>query len=230
MTTAVDDIRTSPIFEGIYDVPEAARYLKASVHGDVVYPVTSTKLIRWIRKGLVSPGLSADPGRDLLIAFEDLVSLRIIAALRAVEVGWAEICRTEKWLREQTGAPRPFATEYLWAGHGRIFIDWTQRLISGSRGGQLALEMLREYLIPTPGLMFCEETHVAMSWEPLSGILLEPQVQFGTPCLTGTRIPTRTIAGMVEAGDSVDWVAEAFGLTPDDVKVACDWETRLGAE
>ena len=80
MRTTVGDIRTSPIFEGIYDVPEAARYLKASVHGDVAYPVTSTKLIRWIRKGLASPELSGDPGRDLLIAFEDLVSLRIIAA------------------------------------------------------------------------------------------------------------------------------------------------------
>ena len=230
MRTTVGDIRTSPIFEGIYDVPEAARYLKASVHGDVAYPVTSTKLIRWIRKGLASPELSGDPGRDLLIAFEDLVSLRIIAALRAVWVGWAEIRRTEKWLREQTGAQRPFATEHLWTGQGQIFIDWTQRLVSGSRSGQLALGILRDYLIPIHGLMFKEETHVAMSWEPLSGILLEPQIQFGTPCLKGTRIPTRTVAGMVEAGDSVDWVAKTFGLTLDDVKVACDWETRLGTE
>ena len=230
MTTIVDDIRTSPDFEGIYDVPEAARYLKASIHGDVVYPITSAKLIRWIRRGLIAPELSSDSGRDLLIAFEDLVSLRIIAALRSVQVRWTEIRLTEKWLRERTGARRPFATEYLWAGQGQIFVDWTQRLISGSRSGQLALGMLREYLIPIHGLMFGEETHVAMSWEPLDGVLLEPQIQFGTPCIKGTRIPTRTIAGMVEAGDSVDWVAKVFDLTLDDVKVACDWETRLGAE
>lgn len=221
---------TTASFEGIYDVPEAARYLKASAQGDVAYPVSSGKLIRWIRKGLASPDLTEDPGRDLLIAFEDLVSLRIIAALRAVGVGWPEIHRTEKWLREQTGAQRPFATEYLWSGQGQIFVDWTQRLISGSRSGQFALGMLRDYLIPIHGLMFGEETHVATSWEPLSGILIEPQIQFGTPCLKGTRIPTRTIAGMVEAGDTVDWVAKAFGLTHDDVKVACDWETRLGAQ
>ena len=230
MTTAVDEIRTFPDFEGIYDVPEAARYLKASIHGDVVYPITSTKLIRWIRQGLAAPELSSNPGRDMLIAFEDLVTLRIIAALRAVQVGWVEIRRTEKWLRERTGARRPFATEYLWAGQGQIFIDWTQRLISGSRSGQLALGMLRDYLIPIHGLTFDEETRIATSWEPLGGILLEPQIQFGTPCIKGTRIPTRTIAGMVEAGDSADWVAKVFGLTLEDVKVACDWETRLGAE
>ena len=227
MTTTVSNYDHSHAFDGIYDVPEVARYLKAAAYGEVAYPVSSAKLIRWIRHGLASQELAELPGAELLIDFEDLVSLRVIAALRSTGVRWIEIHCTEQWLREQTGAQRPFATEYLWAGQGQVFAEWTDRLLSASRHGQLALEMLRQYLIPIHGLVFNLSSHVATSWEPMDGILLEPLVQFGAPCLKGTRIPTRTISGMIEAGDSMYWVMEAYGLSRSEVQVACDWEYRL---
>ena len=227
MTTAVSACETSPSFAGIYDVPEAARYLRASPHGMSVYPVTSAKLIRWIRRGIASPGLVSLPGPELLIAFEDLISVRVVAALRATGVCWREIDRAERWLRNSTGSERPFATEYLWTGQGQIFVDWTDRLVSASRGGQLALRMLTEYLIPIHGLQFSEVTHTATSWEPAAGIVLRPEVQFGAPCIKGTRIPARTIAGMVEAGDSADWIARTYEISHCDVLAACDWESLL---
>ena len=229
MLTITSDYDTRSVFDGIYDVPEAARYLKASAHGNVAYPVTSAKLIRWIRKGMASPELPGQTGRDLLIAFEDLVSLRIIIALRGAGVGWAEIRRAKEWLCEKTGARRPFATEYLWTGQGQIFVDWTQRLISASRNGQLAFDILRTYLIPIHGLAFSEQTHMASSWEPSDCVLLQPQIQFGAPCIKGTRIPTRTIFGMIEAGDSVEWVARAYRISKDEAQAAYDWENRIHA-
>ena len=70
-------------------------YLKAATHGHAVYPVSSTKLIRWIRRGLASEELATMHGVELLIAFEDLVSMRVIAALRSVGVSWLEIKKTE---------------------------------------------------------------------------------------------------------------------------------------
>ncbi len=78
-------------------------------------------------------------------------------------------------------------------------------------------------------MTFSKTSHMAISWEPLNGIVLEPQIQFGAPCIKGTRIPTRTLFGMVEAGDSKAWVAQAFGISQNAVQVACDWETRLQA-
>jgi len=226
MSTTLADPPQST-FEGIYDVPEAARYLKAAAYGDVIYSVSSAKLIRWIRRGVVSPELVGVSGTELLIAFEDLISMRVIAALRGSGVSWAEIRTTERWLRNRTGAKRPFALEDLWTGQGQIYVDWTRRLLSASRGGQMAFDLLRKYLTPVHGLVFSETTGAATSWEPVAGIMLEPQVQFGSPCLKGTRIPTRTVAGMVEAGDPIDWVAEAYGLSLGDVKAACGWEASL---
>ena len=220
----------SQAFSGIYDVPEAARYLKAAEHGDAVYPITSTKLIRWIRRGLASRELVTVHGLELLIAFEDLISMRVIAALRGAGVSWSEIDRTEHWLRNEVGVQRPFASEIIWAGQGQIFADWTGRLLSASRHGQMALEILRRYLIPIHGLEFAEASPLATSWEPLAGIRLEPRVQFGAPCVKGTRIPTRTIWGMVAAGDSEDWISSAFEISIDDVYAACEWESRLRSQ
>ena len=227
MPTIVGHSQPMSAFKGIYDVPEVARYLKAADYGEMVYPVNSAMLIRWIRRGLASPELAELSGAELLIAFEDVVSMRVIAALRAAGVRWGEIHQTEKWLREQTGARRPFATEYLWMGQGQVFAEWTTRLLSASRHGQIALELLREYLLPVHGLVFGKSSHMATSWEPVDGVVLEPQVQFGAPCLKGTRIPTRTISGMIEAGDSAAWVARVYGLSEDEVQVARDWEQRL---
>ncbi len=230
MTISTLEPQSPLTFDGIYDIPEAARYLKASTHGEAVYPISPDKLIRWIRRGLASQELVQLPGLELLIAFEDLISMRVIAALRSAGVGWREIYETEQWLRHKTGAQRPFATEIVWAGQGQIFADWTGRLLSASRHGQMALELLRQYLIPIHGLEFAESSLVATSWEPLDGIVLEPTVQFGAPCLKGTRIPTRTISGMIEAGDSVSWISAAFDLSPDEVHAACEWESRVRAE
>ena len=229
MTTAVSEREPPAVFTGIYDVPEAARYLKAASHGSELYPASSAKLTRWIRRGLASPDLAGLAGNELLIAFEDLVSMRVIAALRSVGVRWAEIDRTGRWLRETTGCERPFATEYLWTGHGQVFVDWTRRLVSASRNGQLALGMLRDYLVPVHGMAFDDATGVPTSWEPLNGIVLAPEVQFGAPCLKGTRIPARAVSGMVEAGDGEEWVADAYGLTREEVRAACAWESRVHA-
>ena len=114
-------------------MPEAARSLRATFHADELYPVSSGKLISWIRRGLGSPELSEIPGRELLIEFEDLVSMRVIAALRSAGVIWAEIHATDQWLRDQMGLARPFATEALWTGQGQIFVEWTQKAVGTDR-------------------------------------------------------------------------------------------------
>lgn len=229
MTTFLADTRPAASFGGIYDVPEAARYIKGALNSDVVYPVQSSKMIRWIRRGIASRDLVKVSGHELLIEFEDLISLRVVLALRAAGVKWRDVDRAEEWLRENTQARRPFATEALWTGQGHVFAELRQQLLSASSFGQLALEIMSDYLIPVHGLTFDDETHVANAWEPVSGVVLEPDVQFGSPCLKGTRIPTRTIAGMVDAGDAEEWVAQAYSISSVEVRAACEWESRLRA-
>ena len=214
-------------FEGIYDLPSAARYLLAARGAQEAYRISSRHLIRWIRKGLALPEFSDVPGRELLIAFQDLVSMRVIAALRAAGVSWQDIYRAEDWLRQHVGHPRPFATEQLWTSRSDIFTRFHQMLISASRHGQLAMNLLTDQLIPVSGLRF--EMQVARTWEPRNLILLDPKVQFGAPCIKGTRIPTRAIWGMVEGGDPSELVRRAYEITDEEFAAALEWEEHLAA-
>ena len=219
----------SASFDGIYDVPEAARYIRAGSPLPPRYPLKAATLIRWVRTGLAAPTQGALPSRDLLLDFTDLISLRIIIALRSFGVKWGEIHRTERWLREVKGIEHPFATEYLWVGQSQVFAEWEEQLLSGSRHGQSALGLLREFVVPVNDLDFSEETHLAVSWEPVAGVTLIPQVQFGAPCIKGSRIPTRSIAGMIAGGDLPEFVAETYGISVDEVQAAYDWEARVAA-
>ena len=217
---------TYSTFEGIYEIPEAARYLKGSLELTMPYTVTSSKLIHWIRRGLASPELVEVSGRQLLITFEDLISMRIIVALRAAGVSFPKIYKAEKWLRQITGHDRPFATELLWTEHSDVFTELKSRLIAASRSGQYAMEIIRNYLIPVHGLIF-NERKVAQSWEPSTGILLHPQIQFGASCIKGTGIPTRTLWAMVRGGDPIEMVAHWYKLNEHEIQEAIRWEDIL---
>lgn len=57
-------------------------------------------------------------------------------------------------------------------------------------------------------------------------VAIDPTIQYGQPCIGGTRITTETLAGRVWAGDTVDDTAFDFGLSREAVLVACWWESR----
>lgn len=213
-------------FEGIYEIPEAACYLRVSLRLTTPLNMSSPKLIYWVRRGLTLPELANIPGRELLITFEDLISMRIIAALRAAGVSFRKIYRAERWLRQVTGYPRPFATELLWTERSDVFTEFRTRLIAASRSGQYAMEILREYLIPIHGLLF-DDRGIAQSWEPCDYILMHPQIQFGASCIKGTSIPTKAIWGMVKGGDSIELVARSYKLEEDEINAAIQWQDAL---
>jgi uncharacterized protein (DUF433 family) len=218
-------------FLGSYEISEAARYLYPDVRTiNSNYQIHNANLIRWIRQGLTDPKLIQIPGRQMLITFEDLVSMRVIAFLRALNYSFQDIRKAEKLLRKHTGHIRPFATEPIWAekkGALHIFAEIASILLVANKGGQLAfIEMVRENLIDMHGLTF-DEKGIAYSWTPRKNILLHPRVQFGRSCITGTRIPTSDIAGMVSAGDSMMFLAKSYEIPEDYIKSAIDWEKEI---
>ena len=47
---------------------------------------------------------------------------------------------------------------------------------------------------------------------------MDPDVRFGKPCLSGTRIDVATIVGAFAAGESADTVAAEYALSLDQVR------------
>ena len=60
--------------------------------------------------------------------------------------------------------------------------------------------------------------------DPRPIITIDPGVRFGAPTIRG--IPTGSLAELVYAGDGVAPTAQDFGLTVDEVLLACWWEAE----
>ncbi len=224
-------------FTGLYDTPEAAIFLSATIKQDTpenrpALTVSSRKLIRWIRKGLTSPDLIEIPGRELVISFEDLISMRVIATLRALGVSWKKIHKAEDWLRKQTDYPRPFAIERVWTETTDIFAEFHEGFIAASKGGQLVFtELVGDYLQSVQDMIFIPHNgiRIADTWKPHPAVAMNPRIQFGEPCIEGTRIRTRILWQMWNGGDSTDYLERSFKLSEAQIDSALEWENRLRA-
>lgn len=216
------------IYDGLYEISEAARIINVTAHlPELEHHITNRHVLRWIRKGLALPRLGELHGTEILLSFEDLISMRVIALLKAVGVKWTKIYEAESWLRSYTGSDRPFATETLWTAGHEVFHERQGELIAASMGGQYPFkELIADYLVPVAGMTFNTDGR-AESWSPKGLILLKPTIQFGSPCVKGTRITTSTLAGMYDAGDSIESIARIYDLSTDEVEEAIEWEKRL---
>jgi uncharacterized protein (DUF433 family) len=65
--------------------------------------------------------------------------------------------------------------------------------------------------------------------EVFPGISMDPDVRFGKPCITGTRIDVATVVGALAAGESVDTVSEEYALTPTQVRAALGYAAHVAA-
>lgn len=229
-------MKTTEKFSGIYIAPKAAIYLAATLQKDIPYPVQripikSRNLINWVRAGLLTPELRSLRGQDLVLSFEDLISMRVIATLRSFGLSWSEIHKAEKYLRSMTGYRRPFAVKQVWTDMESIFAKLSKDIfLAASRHGQIAMpELLGEYLQPVGDMTFESKrgVDVAATWTPHNDVTLNPLVQYGEPCISGTRMRTRILVQMVNGGDSPTYIQESFHLSESQVTNALEWEDRL---
>lgn len=226
MTT---EINPRPSFSGIYGIPEVALYLAVSPPLTNGHKVSTAKLRYWIRTSVPYISTSAYPTRQRFITFLDLVSMRMVAMLRSEGVKLHEIRTTEQYLRKEFGLQWPFATQGLWTYGHHVFIRFEEHLLTVSKFGQQAMDFVKGWLRELKIDMGFDESELASFWSPYERVCLDPKIQFGEPCIEGTRVSTHTIWSNIKAGDSLELVAKLYDLTIDDVKSAVEWEKRLDA-
>jgi len=65
--------------------------------------------------------------------------------------------------------------------------------------------------------------------EIFPGISISPDIRFGKPCLTGTRIDVATVLNALGAGDSIEDVKVAYQLTDEQVLAALRYAAHVAA-
>jgi uncharacterized protein (DUF433 family) len=217
---------TVTTFAGVYQVPEAARYLYVTSHLPNMAKPTPRHLLSWMHRGIAPTHLIHEKGHNIEIDFEDLISLRVIYLLRGMGVGLEKIRAARSYLEKLTGHSHPFATERLWTETIDIFAEIGPLLVTASKSGQLPfLELVRQDLVNVHDMTFSRG--VADSWAPQPGILLKPNIQSGAPCIAKTGYPTRSVWRMYLGGDTIPFLAQSYDLGEPQIENAVRWEESL---
>ncbi len=192
--------------KGVYDIAEVARIVRR-------HPET---IARWAR--------STEPlhpvNGDRIMSFLDLISLWVISELIRRGVPQREIRAGGEYVATRVGTGYPFAHQEL-ATVGTGFFGRFGVWVDVGKGGQGSFPaVIRELLNP---IEFGSDRHASI-WRPADGVWLNPKVQAGAPCIEGTRVPTKVIADLDSAGDTIEDIAEDLRLNIGQVRTALEYE------
>lgn len=209
----------SPLLgRGIYDVAEISRLVRR----------TPFEVSTWAAKA--ERPLLLPQGRRLF-SFHDLITANVVADLRRRGVPLMFIRDARSYLQDDlNGIAWPLAhaagIRSLATVGRNIYYKKHDTWLDASAGGQLPFAEVTEPLLDH--LQF-DEDDMAQIWRPVDGIVLDPRVQAGAPCLEGTRLTTQFIAELVEAGDDPADVADDFNVEVSLVGQALQYEAALAA-
>lgn len=201
-----------------YQVKEAARYARIS-------PQT---ILNWQKKqGDKSTIAARDGGKAL--SYLQLIEVAVVAAMRDAGVSLAAIRSAKEYIAQRLNSEYPFA-QYGFKTDGKQILmklsdfeknESPDKLIVVSKNGQLGWNSILEDRLKE----FEYSKGTAVRWNVAgndSPIRIDPQVSFGAPAVKG--IPTWTIKGRLDAGESVEDIADDFILDPDEVREALRFE------
>ena len=142
-------------------------------------------------------------------------------------------------LKESTGVQYPLATRRPWVGPGKrlllevseeIDLDAELRPVYEPVSGQLLLTSPAQSFLDVVEFGGDDDDSIVLRLHPVgrkSPVVIDPNLRAGLASVRG--ISTLAIKELVDAGDSVESVAEDFDLDLDDTIAALDYERSLSA-
>lgn len=172
----------------------------------------------------------ADP-QGIRLSFYNLVEAHVLRALRTTHaVPLRQIRPAIAYAERALGIRRLLLSEELLTAGGDLFIEHLEHLVNLSKSGQLFVkQLLAAYLrrverddhaIPVRLYPF-----VSIASEPDSrAVVIDPRVSFGRPTVSGSGILTSVLVQRIDAGESIEALAEDYGLREDQINAAVIFE------
>lgn len=193
-------------------------------------PVSTVKV--WSFGGKSSPPLFEPVRRTPpALSFWNLVELYVVASIRRRHgVSLQKLRRSIRYVKTSLGLDRPLIEEKFLTDGVSLFVKRAFNLINVSEEGQLAIEKVLEGALQR---IERDPEGLAKSFYPWfkdpaepREIVINPSISFGRPVLTGTGIPTETIAERFQAGESIGHLAEEYNQASSRIELALRWERR----
>jgi uncharacterized protein (DUF433 family) len=220
---------SSPRDVPAYGLTEAARYVR-------VPPAT---LRSWVAgrpyprgqgRAFFNPLIQLADRRARRLSFSNLVEAHVLRALRTEHgVPIRAVRAALDYAERELDISHLLLREDLRTGAGDLFLASYGELIDLSRSGQLALRrVLETYLkrVDWDRAKLPVRLHpfVVQDAHPTTGIAIDPAISFGRPIVLRKGVSTSAIVGRIDANETVDAVAEDYGLTLEEVELAVLYE------
>lgn len=214
----------------IFSEAEAARLLGVA-QGTLHYWLEGGE-----RRGKLYPPVIRTATRDdRIVTWAEFVEAGLLRQYRRdLRVPMAELRGFIDILRDRSGIPYPLAHATPFVGDRQLV--WEAQDVAGLAAPFCLVAEVRGQLILTPPSesfyrRVTWQEDVAVEWrphaEPDSPVRIDPQRRFGRPAVNG--ISTETIWDDIDAGETIEEAATAFGLSITDVRWAVSYETSRRA-
>ncbi|MBK7135341.1 MAG: DUF433 domain-containing protein [Rhodocyclales bacterium] len=212
-----------------YSLAEAARYLK----------LPAATLRSWVVGRAYPKGESVATFRPLLkparkqpplLSFYNLIEAHVLRSLRTEHgVAIRELRRAITYAERTLKIERLLLNKDLRTHAGEVFLDEYGKLINLSTSGQIAMRrLLEEHLkrVEWDNWKFPVRLYPYVSAEPTTErpIAIDPDIAFGRPVVIRAGVSTEAIAGRIDAGETVEALAEDYDLKPEEIEEAVLYE------
>ncbi|HNQ56518.1 MAG: DUF433 domain-containing protein [Burkholderiales bacterium] len=212
-----------------YSLTEAARYLKLPV----------ATLRSWVVGRAYPRGESVATFRPLLkparkqpplLSFYNLIEAHVLRSLRTEHgVAIRELRRAIAYAERTLKIERLLLNRDLRTYAGEVFLEEYGKLINLSTSGQIAMRrLLEEHLkrVEWDQWQFPVRLYPYVSAEPTTErpIAIDPDIAFGRPVVIRAGVSTEAIAGRIDAGETVEALAEDYDLKPEEIEEAVLYE------
>jgi uncharacterized protein (DUF433 family) len=213
-----------------YTLAEAARYLRlpsATLRSWVLgrdYPTTEGG-------GKFPPLIRPASKQPPLLSFSNMIEAHVLRSLRAVhEVPVKALRDALAYAEKELSIDRLLLRPELRAEAGKVFLDRYGQLIELTASGQLAMrQFFDEHLkrIDWDASKFPVRLYPFLSAATPSDarpIVINPQIAFGRPVVERKGVSTSAIVERIDAGESVEDVANDYDLGQSEIEQAILYE------
>jgi uncharacterized protein (DUF433 family) len=168
------------------------------------------------------------------LSFTNLVEAHVLRIIREThQVKLDKVRKALDYMDQQFDTAHPLVMKRFQTDGVDLFVDQMDRLVNVSRSGQLAMRETLKHLLTriewnAEGI--ANRFFPVIEWVPEPGsdkiIFLDPSIRFGKPVTAGKGVPTAAIVSLIDAGDEIEAVADEFDCTPEQIRVAIQFEAQ----
>ena len=208
------------IGHGIYTAADASRILK------IPYPKANYWFKYYAKKRLSKTTdyiYHFEVKNIIAVNFLTLIEMYVFYALKEKGVRTSKIIEAHTAMSEVLGTAYPFAKEEIYLSSKSLLFGSEDQLITADKTLQIVIvEILKSFI----SKVHFNDDRIAKKFYPLGKercVVVDPENQFGQPVIDGTNILTETIYTLSRGGDSHEYIAKLYDISPSQVSDAIEF-------